>query len=89
MDHLRICAGEPSTLLGKLNLKIDIIFNGLFTAMREPNQLICLCMVAGPEYVRMYKKYNPKYAEAIKYYWSNWRSEPELAEIMITKLGQY
>lgn len=88
MDHLRMCADVRPTLLGSLWLKMDIMFNGKFTPMREPNQLICMCMVAGPKYVEMYKKYNPKYAEAIRYYWSGWRGEPELAEHMINVLNK-
>lgn len=89
MDHLRRCAGHEPTFLGTLWLKADIIANGLFTPLGEQNQLICMCVVAGPEYVKMYKKCNKQWRDAIRLYWCGWRQEPELAEIMIKKLETY
>lgn len=89
MNHLRIAAGLPSTFLGRLWLKFDIIVNGLFTPMEEQNQLICMVAVAGKDYVKMYKKWNPKYREATRAYWCGWRQEPELAEEMIRQLENY
>lgn len=89
MNHLRNCSGQESKLLGRINLRISILFNSTFTPMREPNQLICLCVMAGPEYVRMFKKHNTKWREAIREYWCGWRGEPGLARHMIAVLELY
>lgn len=89
MNHLRICAREESTLLGRLWLKFDIMYNGKFSPLGEPNQLICMCMSAGPEYVRMWKNWNPQWKQAITTYWCGWRQESELAEKMIKVLEAY
>jgi hypothetical protein len=89
MNHLRLCAGQPSTWLGRMWLRFDILFNAIFTPMREPNQLIAMCIVAGPKYVKMYKEETPEWRDAILAYWSTWRGEPELAEMLIKKLEAY
>lgn len=83
MNHLRICAGEKPTLLGKAWLMMDIIGSSIFTPMHEPNQLIAMCLTAGPFYVKMLRKMNKKLDEAIKEYWCGWRNEPELAQMLI------
>ncbi len=89
MNHLRICSGEKPTLIGKLNLVLDIMYNGAFTPLKEQNQLICMCIAAGPYYVKLYKEKNPSYAQAISDYWCGWRGEPNLAAKMIIKLNEY
>lgn len=86
MNHLRMCANLKPGLLGKAMLMLDILYSGLFKKMSEPNQLICMLIVAGPIYVRMWKKINSKWKDAIKEYWSGWRQEPELADHMIGML---
>lgn len=86
MNHLRICSGEKPTLLGRLWLTIDILFNGYISPKTEPNQLICMCVVAGEKYVRLWKKVNPYWKGAIIDYWCGWRGEKELALRMIESL---
>lgn len=87
MNHLRMCADEGSSLIGRLWLKLDILFNAKFYPMSEPNQLICMMLIAGPEYVKMWTKLNSKWKDAIREYWSGWRQEPELAEELIAHLN--
>lgn len=85
MNHLRVCAGYSPTLIGRLWLMADIAFHSLFTPMNEPNQIMAMCQVAGPFYVRMLRKMNGKLDAAIREYWSGWRGEPEFAEFLIQK----
>lgn len=86
MNHLRICAGLKPKLLGKAWLILDMTFNGLFTPMAEPNNLIAMALMAGPFYKKLLKVTNPKLNEAIMKYWGGWRGELELASQLIEKL---
>jgi hypothetical protein len=84
MSHLRRCAGFEPTFIGNLWLKMDIIFNGLFSKNdTEQNQLMCMCLIAGRPYVQMYKKWNKKWDLQTQLYWSGWRNEPEVAKQII------
>lgn len=84
MNHLKRCAGKKISFDPLLIL--DIIFNALFTPKRESNQLLSLVIVAGPAYVRFYKKITPQWREALLLYWSGWRNEKELALFLIDKI---
>jgi hypothetical protein len=89
MNHLRLCAGLSGFFMGYVNLVLDIMINAAFTPMREPNQLVAMCVVAGPKYVRLYKRLTPKWREAFREYWSGWRGESELAEHIVAFLEKY
>lgn len=86
MNHLRLCSRQRGTLLGYLWLNIDIAFYSLFTPKAEPNQLLCMALVAGPKYVKRMRRWNRHLDTAIRNYWSGWRAEPELAEHMVSYL---
>ena len=87
--HLRLCAGKGHTFLGRLFLYVDILFHAYCTPLREPNHIIAQCVVAGPEYVRMWCKHNKQWAKSIRNYWSGWRKEELLAETLIFKIEGY
>lgn len=88
--HISKCLrGVPYTWLQRQWLRADIIFNCLFTPLREPNQLICQMVVAGPEYVQLWKKLNPNWRYAIIKYWNGWRKAPEVSKLMIEKLESF
>lgn len=87
--HFARCAGGAGSWFQNLWLKLDILWNAKFQPMVEPNQLICMCVVAGPEYVKLWTSQNKVWKEAIREYWSNWRGESDLAELMIKKLENY
>lgn len=90
INHLRLCTNVlKGKLLGKAWLVLDILYNALFTPLREPNQLIAMCAIAGAPWVKFYKIVTPKWREAIREYWSGWRGEPELAKDFITFLEKY
>ena len=73
---LRMCQGFKGSWFGKLMLKAEIVFNGWFTPLREPNQLIAKCLIC--EELEFYKKTNKRWAEALHAYWGGWRNEPYL-----------
>jgi hypothetical protein len=86
-NHFKICCRQKPSWIGFQFLKLDIWYNAHFAAHSEPNQLICMLMTAGPEYVRRWKKANTLWKEAIQLYWNPWR-EPDgkLAQLMIDTL---
>lgn len=84
--HIRRCQGLEATWFQNLWLKLDIIWNAFCDPLSEPNQLLCMLMVAGPEYVKMWTELNPSWEFAIIKYWSGWRDEPELAKHMIKRI---
>ena len=79
INHLRICSGIKPKLLGKFILCLQVVINGIFTPMSEPNNLIAMCYVAGPSYIKFLKLTNPNINKAVEEYWSGWRGESELA----------
>lgn len=87
MNHLRLCSGQKPKLLGKIWLMIDIAFNGVFSPMSEPNNMISMSLFAGDFYVKFMKLTNPKLKDAIIEYWCGWRAEPELAQLIIKRLA--
>ena len=87
--HITRCQSGEGTWFQNIWLKLDILYNAYFDPMSEPNQLICMLEVAGPEYVKMWTKHNKKWREAIREYWSGWRGESELAEFLIKELEEY
>lgn len=89
MGHLKRCSGLKANWFQDTWLKMDIIYHGKFAALDEPNQILCMCIVAGHGYVQMYKKYNPRWKDGIRLYWCGWRNEPDLAEWMINFIDTY
>lgn len=85
MNHLRICSGQKPLLLGKIWILIDILSNALLPTQNEPNQLMTMCEVAGPFYIKMWRKLNPKLNDQIVSYWAGWRDESEFAQFLIEK----
>lgn len=90
---LTICADiKPSrclSIFGRIFLFLDILFNALFTPRREPNQLIAILIVLGPFWVKLYKLVVRKWRLALTDYWSGWRNEKVLAQMLIKKLETY
>lgn len=91
-NHVALCACDdrPGALktskLGYSWFKWDILWNAYMDPLSEPNQLICMLWVAGPEYIRMWKRHNTQWREAILVYWGGWRGELEFAGWMIQVL---
>lgn len=86
MGHIRRCQGKKANWFQNLWLKLDIYYNAYIDPLSEPNQLICMLMVAGPEYVKLWTKLNTKWRQAITDYWCGWRGESNLAAHMINRI---
>ena len=85
-NHFALCAKREGFWLGYKWLEMSIKFNAKFTPLREPNQLIAVCAVAGPEYMKAYKN-SCDWKKAIRLYWAeSYRQEPEWAEFMIERI---
>ncbi len=85
-DHLRRCARLPDTWLGRQWLKLDILFHAKVTPLAEPNQLIAMLIIAGPEWVKRWTDANQYWRTSIANYWCTWRGEGGLADDLITKI---
>jgi hypothetical protein len=85
--HIRRCQLREANWFQNLWLKLDIYWNAFFDPLSEPNQLICMIMVAGPEYVKLWTTLNPMWRDAIHAYWTySFRNESELAMHMIKRI---
>lgn len=88
INHFRLCAGLKGTLIGKLWLKLEIAVHNKFTPTREPNQLLCKAIVAGPAFVKQMLQ-NPNLIKSIYTYWGIDRSEYELANHVINLVEKF
>ena len=79
-------AGKRGNILGYPWLVLAILFNAIFTPIKESNQLLGQLFIMGPRWMKFYKLVTPKWQQALRDYWSGWRGEPELAEMLINKL---
>jgi hypothetical protein len=86
MGHIARCKGDKATFAQNSWLWMDIYWSCFVKPMGEPNQLLCMMMMADPKYLNFWCKNNKKWKESIREYWSGWRGEPELAEHMILKI---
>lgn len=93
--HLHCCAyvdrfkDIKTILLGWLSaifLLADILWNTKINPVSEQNQLICMLIVRGPWWVRLYLKYHPDPQGVLMAYWDSWRDQPEIGEALWAKL---
>jgi len=87
--HIRRCQGLKANWFQDLWLKADILFNAYCVPLSESNQLICMMIIAGPSYVKLWTMSNEKWKQSIEDYWCGWRGEPELAAAMINYIEEY
>lgn len=85
--HVKRCKNEKANWFQDLWLKAEILFHAKITPLEEPNQMLCMAMVAGPEYVKLWTNNNKQWQRGIRDYFCGWRQEPELAELMIHKIS--
>lgn len=89
-NHLRLCAGLPGTLTGYLFLNISIVYAAKVQPEHELNQLMSMCIVAGPKYVKMLCKMHPDWKANITEYWAGYpfRDQAEIGQAFIAKIEQ-
>lgn len=83
--YLRILINKKPLFFQKWWMIADIIFTSLFFPMKEPNNLIIMSHYYG--YTELLKRMNPKLKDAICKYWSGWRDEKQLADMICRSLG--
>lgn len=80
MNHQKMCALQTPSDQGLAWLLKDIQYNAEHTPLREPNQLLAMCLVStqvtGINYVKLYCELIPQWREAIKLYWNDDRPNP-------------
>ncbi len=84
--HTRRCRGESANWFQNLWLRADILYHAYATPRDEPNQIICMAWIAGPEYLRLWISHNKNWKQSILDYWTTWRDESGLADMMIKKI---
>lgn len=83
LNHVRVCAGKKPNWFGLKWLELDIWYNAKYSPLAEPNQLLCMLMVAGPKYVQKWKQSNPQWEKAIRTYWEGFRDEKEVSDHVV------
>ncbi len=91
--HVARCQAKEASLLQAAWLWIDVVYSCYVTPLSEPNQLLCMLMMADEVYLRFWLKHNKQWRKAIRDYWCEnegaWRGERDLAEHMIKQLEEY
>jgi len=85
--HFLRCQGKQASWYHNMWLRADILFHAKCKPLSESNQLICMMMVAGPEYVRLWKRMNKDWNKSISYYWCGWRDESDLSNNIIATIS--
>jgi hypothetical protein len=88
VNHLKICAGLKPKLLGKLDLILGIAWSSFVDKKHEVNQLLCLCKIAGPGYMKLLIMLKKDLDQNIRDYYCGWRNEPEFGEYLISKIRE-
>lgn len=81
--HIKRCQGKESNWFEDLWLWLDVLWSVIVVPKEEPNQILCMMLMAPPKYLDFWLKHNVWWRESITDYWSGWRGEPELAQKMI------
>jgi hypothetical protein len=88
--YLRICAGDNAaytdTPLGQTALQGAIDFASIQDTTVDQNNLVLHAIVCGR--LKLLVTAMPQYQDAIRYYWSEWRQQPRIAEEFIWVIKQ-
>lgn len=85
--HINKCLrGTPYTWIQRQWLLADILFHAKFNPWHEPLQLICMMVVAGPEFVKKWKKWHPNWRKSISIYCDGWRQGHDVSDLIIRNL---
>lgn len=86
--HLRLCAGIPSKyyVIGWAFLWLSLIFNTKIKPEAEQNQFICQLIIAGPKWVKRYKRMHKTWRKNLDEYWCGWRDQKEIRDAIVNKL---
>ena len=89
---MRKCAGDDSySWLGDKMIRLDIWYASKRDPDHELNQLFCMCLVLGKQYVQLLCKSHPDWRKNIRDYWgteTKFRFQPEIGEAFIQRIEQ-
>lgn len=86
--HLRRCAGKKTTWLQDLFLTLSILWSTKITPKEEQNQIICMVIMAGGKFKKLYIRLHPDIRGNLTEYWNGWRDQPEIGDALYEKLHQ-
>lgn len=86
--HLRRCAGLPPTLLQQVWLGLSILWQSHKPEEEELNQLLCMCIVAGPGTLKLFVKMLPNWKHNLEQYWNGWRDQSEIGAALMMKVNE-
>jgi hypothetical protein len=85
--HFIRCSGEQAKWYHDLWLLFDVIWSAKVDPMAEPNQLISMLMVhPSKRYLWLWTKLNKRWDDSIIEYWSKWRQEHDLAQLIAFRI---
>lgn len=84
--HIARCQGKKSNWFQDAWLWLDVVYHIHVKPYEEPNQLLCMLMVADKKYLKYWVNKHPNWKKSISDYWCGWRQEPELADLMIKRI---
>lgn len=89
-NHLKLCSGQSGSILGYLMLNISILWAAYIKPEAEINQLLSMCLVAGPKYVHRLMDHHSEMMKNLKEYWSGYpfRDQNEIYEYLDAKINQ-
>lgn len=88
--HLRLCASIPSKnyFIGWAFLAASLVYNTKIKPEAEQNQFICQLVIAGPEWVKRYKRMHPNWRKNVNEYWDGWRDQGEIGDAIVRLLSK-
>lgn len=88
--YLYRCAKLETPLMvkifGNMFLWISLVWNTKIRPSEEMNQFSCICIKMGPIWCKRFIDWHPNISEAIMSYWSGWRDQKEIGEILLKEL---
>jgi len=83
---MRKCEGDDYySWLGDKMIRLDIWWASKNTD-KELNQLFCMCLVLGKDYVKLLCDSHPDWRKNLRDYWCGWRDQAEIGEAFIKRI---
>lgn len=84
--HVRRCQGGKASWFQNQCLKLDILWAAYVKPDAEINQLLCMLMIAGDEWIFWFTEHHKTWRENLREYWCGWRGEPDLCFWIISRI---
>lgn len=91
-NHMLDCARMPVTKWGRRVgdawLLASLVWSTKIKPWDEQNNIICMCIIRGKEWVHRYVSMHPDYIKATTDYWCSWRDQPEIASELLKRIDK-